>query len=454
MVAELGRLRETALRALGKLAAGVEIESGSLLRRQVARHCIYGVDKNRIAVELARLAIWVHTFVPGLPLSFLDHNLVCGDSLTGVGTLDEVAKTLDPKAKPGAPSLPRSRLESQLAEARGALRRLARTSDATKKEIDEARAAHQQAQTAVMPARNMFDVVTAIRADACQAPYDFDDATIAKLRADPEVADTVRRLNPVHFPAAFPEVFLRDRPGFDCLLGNPPWEKVVVDREIWWGLHLPGIRSLPVARRRGRIDEFEASRPDLEAEFKTDKQQADALKKILRLSFPKLGAGSTDLYKAFSWANLSLAREGGTVGTVLPRSAVADAGMAKWRTQVINNNRIGSDRIGIGSDRIGSDRIGSDRIGSDRIEVESRVRISVSTLINNRGWVFEGFTTPTQWRWCRSPGHVSCHLPQHAGVGIRRRGRTLHPRVGHPPKALTQCRSQGVALTTSLIRHE
>ena len=85
VTAELNRLRNTALEALGELAAGVEIESGSLLRRQVARHCVYGVDKNRVAVELARLAIWVHTFVPGLPLSFLDHNLVQGDSLTGVG---------------------------------------------------------------------------------------------------------------------------------------------------------------------------------------------------------------------------------------------------------------------------------------------------------------------------------------------------------------------------------
>ena len=41
----------------------------------MARNCIYGVDSNPVAVELARLAVWVHTFVPGLPLSFLDHIL-------------------------------------------------------------------------------------------------------------------------------------------------------------------------------------------------------------------------------------------------------------------------------------------------------------------------------------------------------------------------------------------
>ena len=102
---ELERLRKNAYEALGDLGDGVEIESSSLLRRQVARHCIYGVDLNPIAVELARLAVWVHTFVPGLPLSFLDHNLVCGDSLTGVGGLDEVVAALDPDSAGGGQML-------------------------------------------------------------------------------------------------------------------------------------------------------------------------------------------------------------------------------------------------------------------------------------------------------------------------------------------------------------
>lgn len=94
--AELTRLREAATARLGALAAGAEIGQSSLLRRQVARRCVYGVDRNGIAVELARLAIWIHTFVAGLQLSFLDHSLVEGDSLTGIGTVDEALQELDP----------------------------------------------------------------------------------------------------------------------------------------------------------------------------------------------------------------------------------------------------------------------------------------------------------------------------------------------------------------------
>lgn len=87
--AELARLRDLAQDALGPQGMDLPVEDTQLLRRQIARRCIYGVDRNRIAVDLARLALWIHTFVPGLPLSFLDHSLVEGNSLVGIGTLGE-----------------------------------------------------------------------------------------------------------------------------------------------------------------------------------------------------------------------------------------------------------------------------------------------------------------------------------------------------------------------------
>lgn len=246
VTAERNRLRTTALQALGDLADGVPIESSSLLRRQVARHCVYGVDKNRVAVELARLAIWVHTFVPGLPLSFLDHNLVQGDSLTGVGTLDEVVAALEPDADPQVPSLFRSQIEDLLSASKSALGRLARTSDATKREIDEARAAHLEAQAAVAGPEAIFDVITAHRSGICPLPQKFEVDAFVRLAQRPAVAEQVAKLQPAHFPTAFPEVFIRDNPGFDCLIGNPPWEQVVVQEHVWWDTYLPRIRSLPI----------------------------------------------------------------------------------------------------------------------------------------------------------------------------------------------------------------
>ena len=331
---ELNRLRAAALRALGDLRFGVDIESSSLLRRQIARHCVYGVDRNRVAVELARLAIWVHTFVPGLPLSFLDHNLVCGDSLTGVGTLEEVVAEFEPDADPATPTLFRSQLEDLLSRARSALLRLARTADANKREIDEARAAHQDALDAVAGARAVFDVVAAHRAGVYGLPENYDGATFVRHGQNGHVVDQIRVLNPVHFPAAFPEVFLRARPGFDCVLGNPPWEKAKVEKQQWWGRHKPGIRALSVGKMNEVINTLRRSRPDLDSSYERDVAEAKRMAALLRRTFD-LGAGDTDLYQAFGWRFWQLTAEGGAIGVVLPRQALAAPGYKRWRKTVL-----------------------------------------------------------------------------------------------------------------------
>ncbi len=89
---EFVRLRRTAAEELGPDWSGDPIEDIQLLRRQVARRCIFGVDMNPMAVELARLSLWIHTFVPGLPLSLLDHNLIQGNSLVGITSFEEASE--------------------------------------------------------------------------------------------------------------------------------------------------------------------------------------------------------------------------------------------------------------------------------------------------------------------------------------------------------------------------
>ena len=414
VLANLGRLRESAVRALGVLGDDAEIETGSLLRRQVARSCIYGVDLNRVAVELARLSIWVHTFVPGLPLSFLDHNLIEGNSLTGVGTLDDVQRAFEPDDDPAAPSLLRDQVLGMLDAATESLNRLARTADATKAEIEEAREAHRQAQIAVAPAIALFDVVAANRAGACGLPENYDPAVLQRIAGGEDVRAAVADLKPVHFPAVFPEVFLRgDRSGFDCLLGNPPWEQVVVQEHAWWGMHQPGMRGLAVGEMRRRIASMRVQRPDLEQGFRRDLAQAETLRLVLREAFPDLGSGRTDLYQAFSWANLELARSGGRLGLVMPRTSVNADGMAKWRLRVTHTE--GQPDLSL----------------SLSLSLCSGSRSSLSST--TRGGCSTKSTIPTRWRSSPSRGHLGRYLPQHRAVGLRRGGRALH---GCPHRSL------------------
>src|SRR5215218_9306315 len=146
---ELDHLRKTANESLGPLVDTVEIENSSLLRRLIARRCVYGVDLNPLAVELARVGMWIHTFVPGLPLSYLDHNLAVGNSLTGISTIEEAIAALANINSNNPVSLFEDPLREALREAEEPLRRLARITDATVSDVAEAREAAAEAEEAV-----------------------------------------------------------------------------------------------------------------------------------------------------------------------------------------------------------------------------------------------------------------------------------------------------------------
>lgn len=354
VLAELDALRCAALGNLGDLADGVEIEVTSLLRRQVARRCIYGVDRNPIAVELARLAVWIHTFVPGLPLSFLDHSLVSGDSLTGIGTVDEAAGVLDTKS--GQITLYRQQIRSFLARSDDALRRLALTAEATTSEVSAARVAHLEALAAVEPARELFDLLVAARLGEATVPLAFSEATLPGMPGLGRARELAARLRSVHFPVVFPEVVLRERPGFDCILGNPPWEEATVEELGFWALRFPGLKSMSTAQKKAEVARLRAERPDLVAEF--DRAVADAAdmrRTLLAGPYPGMGTGDPDLYKAFAWRFWQLVRPGGAIGVVLPRSALAAKGSTAWREVVL---------------------------GGGAFE-------DVTTLLNTGGWVFD-----------------------------------------------------------------
>ena len=65
-----------------------QLTDQAIIRRMVLKRCIYGVDKNPLTVELAKVSLWLHSFTVGAPLSFLDHHLRCGDSLIGLRVAD------------------------------------------------------------------------------------------------------------------------------------------------------------------------------------------------------------------------------------------------------------------------------------------------------------------------------------------------------------------------------
>ena len=268
--AELDRLRNAAhhnlQQSLGTSAQAIRIENSNLLRRQIARRCIYGVDLNPISVELARLSVWIHTFVPGLPLSFLDRTLIHGDSLTGIGTIEEsfAVFQVDPLDMMAA------RIKSSLEAAIEPLKRLAKIPEANINEAQQVRDEYQSAVDETAPAKDTMDLAIGVRVGKADRPVFIDIGELVgqvkkykdkEFNGEKQFAD---ELNAVHFPVAFPEVFMSERPGFDCIIGNPPWEKIKVEEHEFWGRHFPGHRSRnSEAVKSQNVEEYRRDRPDL-----------------------------------------------------------------------------------------------------------------------------------------------------------------------------------------------
>jgi len=203
-------------------------------RRLVVERCIYGVDRNPLAVEMAKLSLWLETLSTGRPFTFLDHALRSGDALVGL-TEEQIAEFH------WKPDVQRS-LGQDVIEER------VKAANAIRREIlaDGERLNPLQKRDKLASADERLDLVRFI-GDLTIAAFfagdkdrqrqaireEYLDRLIDYLRTmDPqlhpsEVVDALRSgqlpVTPFHWEIEFPEVFDRENPGFDAIVGNPPF---------------------------------------------------------------------------------------------------------------------------------------------------------------------------------------------------------------------------------------
>ena len=274
--AVLGSLREMVQAQAKDLPAGVlaEIRDVDLLKRVVLKRSIYGVDQNQMAVELAKLGLWLDAFVPGLPLSYLDHNLKHGNSLVGV-VGDEVLDAVRPAwRRSTATGSPR-----QLQEANRQAREAVEAVELRIADIDAARDAEARRHAALVEVESLYDRWTADPFGLIGARSRISERET--LEAEADARDAIAIANEQHFfhwPLEFPEVFLRRRPGFDVVLANPPWEKVKVERHDFFQFHIPGLKFISsAAQREASIQALIARDPAAERDYE------DAIARVKRL---------------------------------------------------------------------------------------------------------------------------------------------------------------------------
>ncbi|MYG90364.1 MAG: hypothetical protein F4188_02510, partial [Chloroflexi bacterium] len=320
-------------------------EDGDLMRRLILKRCIYGVDISPMAVEVANITLWLASFVPGLALSWLDGNLKCGNSLIGVADASVVER--DDDASQGFMFSDPVREAMDAAAAKH--HELASILDQTPDDVRRSREVAAELSEITSCLRTVFDLWAAEPLGLEKArmvdPILVLEEKALKAREQGLVdgsrgyADDHRFF---HWPLEFPSIFHRDRPGFDVVVGNPPWKKVMFELPKFVALHDPGVRGIRnIKDRDARIEQLFASYPQLQEQVANERERDDLQRSFFKPAngYSMQGSGHTDLYKLFCERYASLTRPRGQIGVVLPRVAFLNDGSRGFRQWLFMTSR-------------------------------------------------------------------------------------------------------------------
>ena len=352
--------------------------------RDVIGHCINGVDINPMAVELCKVSLWMEALEPGKPLSFLDAHIKCGNSLVGVGPgleIDEIPDDAFRPAfgddKPTATALRRRNKREREGQ-------LGFRWDVTLIKDHEDLTCWIEAQAVqleAMPEEEIRQVHAKAEAynasleseEYIQGCLEYDLWTAAffwlipkgdaenilaptqqellRLRKSEDLdADLVRRVQEIaekqlffHWEFEFPTVFTGDNPGFDVVLGNPPWERIKLQEREFFASRDPEIANATnKAARQEIINQLPRINPKLAIEFEIRKHSAEALSNFIRISkrYPLTAFGDINTYSIFSELTRCLIGDYGRAGIICPPGIASDYTTKQYFTDLMENRSL------------------------------------------------------------------------------------------------------------------
>ena len=340
--------------------------------RDCIRNCLYGVDLNPMAAELCRVNLWLESMEPGKPLSFLDHHIKIGNSLLG--------------ATPAllAAGIPDAAFESIEGDDK---KLCSRFKKANKKEREDAKNKQQSLFAAPLKLGNLTSVYAALSAlpddslDQVAAKQQHYESLVAssdyrsgRLLADawcaafvwkktaefdfpvteevfrsiesnphslaPWMLEEIQRLAKqykfFHWHLEFPDVFSvapeSVNPngwtgGFDCILGNPVWERVKLQEQEFFATRAPEIANAAnAAARKKLIAALPTTNPPLWTEWCDALRESQGASQFMRESgrYPLCGVGDINTFAVFSELNRTVLHPNGRAAFIVPAGIATD----------------------------------------------------------------------------------------------------------------------------------
>lgn len=343
--------------------------------RDVIGHCLYGVDMNPMAAELCRVSLWLEALEPGKPLSFLEHRIQFGNSLLGAtpalltnGIPDEAFTPIEGDDKEICKEFKRINRDErdhqgrlfaattepwqQLGNLAVSLANLEAVTDDSIEGIREKQRLYEQTvrSSDYLSGRFWADTWCAafVWKKTREFKYPVTEEVFRRIEHNPHTVDAwmreeIERLAAqyqfFHWHLAFPDVFHVPESGvvptnaragwtggFDCVLGNPPWERLQMEQETFFAAASPEIAAAKVSQRARLIVQLRTDNPSLAAAWDAHRRSIDAASVFVRLSglYPLSGRGKFNTAALFTELALQIVGPLGRCGVVVPTGVVTD----------------------------------------------------------------------------------------------------------------------------------
>jgi type I restriction-modification system DNA methylase subunit len=355
-------------------------------RRLVAFYCLYGVDKNPLAVELARVSLWLATAASDHPLTFLNHRLVPGDSLLGI-TVDDLLRGIyrkktkkaltgdEPHQGELALYFSRAELDARLQRAFRHLREIERLETEQPGDFEDQQMASlimQQELAPFVDAHYLRIGRAFLEDDDPGADPMIPNRWMQEIQDQHTVSDETRltaataidkgkKIRAFCWELTFPELFFepdtegdrirkRERPGFDAMVGNPPWDKLEPKRKEFFTHYDPAIRDFQGQTLGRRIAQLAPVGSEAFRRWKSyeslESSYANLLinggiyrYQVVPVNGKKTG-GKPDLFKLFLERSHQLSRELGKVAVLLPAGLYALEGATGLRRMLFSETQV------------------------------------------------------------------------------------------------------------------
>lgn len=242
-------------------------------RRLIAERCLYGVDVNPLAVELAKLSIWLVTLAKHRPFGFLDHNLRTGDSLLGIHDLDQLLYLEIKPGKGSSKKLFAGEIDKAAEEAVALRTQLRSRAIRDIRDVKAMASLDERARAKLQLPELIADALISDTLAASGRNVDNTSLSIEAgqaLKGDSSVVQMLRRRTleglsidlrdkqsarrPLHWALEFPEVFTRELPGFDACVSNPPYLGGRKIRAVLGGAYLAYLTNSLFPKASGNAD--------------------------------------------------------------------------------------------------------------------------------------------------------------------------------------------------------